>query len=107
MDIARSVRQVVAEYLIKMGMPSHDVARSGATLEELGLDSISVVDITLKLEKHCGVAIPDESLPTLVTMDDFIDAVASLIDVKELETDVAPRDVRGTSAVHEATAVAE
>jgi acyl carrier protein len=43
----------------------------GKTLEELGLDSLDVAGFALKIEETWGVAISDEELESLDTLDDF------------------------------------
>lgn len=46
------------------------------TWEEIGADSIDLVDLISELEEKCGVSIPDEAIDDLRTVGD----VARLID---------------------------
>jgi acyl carrier protein len=49
----------------------------GKSLEELGLDSLDVAGFALKIEETWGVAISDEELETLDTLDDFAAHIAA------------------------------
>jgi acyl carrier protein len=49
----------------------------GKSLEDLGLDSLDVAGFALKIEETYGVAISDEELEKLSTLDDFVAHVAA------------------------------
>ena len=45
--------------------------------EELGADSLDMVEVIMDLEDEFGISIPDEAIPNLKTikdLDDYIDA---------------------------------
>jgi acyl carrier protein len=44
-------------------------------LEELGLDSLSKIDLAVAAEDRFGIAIPDENLERFVTVGDLLDYV--------------------------------
>jgi acyl carrier protein len=55
------------------------VIRPGCRLEEdLGLDSLAMVDLFLGLEEGCGVNLPDEEAERITTVGEAVDAVARL-----------------------------
>jgi acyl carrier protein len=57
------------------GTPEH--VSSSASFEELGVDSMSTMDLLVKVEKEFGVEVPDERLPMIVNIQDLVDFVAS------------------------------
>jgi acyl carrier protein len=48
-----------------------------ASFEELGVDSMSTMDLLVKVEKEFGVEVPDEQLPLVVSIQDLVNFVAS------------------------------
>lgn len=49
-----------------------------STLQDLGADSLDMVDIVMKVEEEFGIEINDEDAETLHTVQDFIDYVHNL-----------------------------
>jgi len=52
-----------------------DEVRPEASFEELGLDSLDVVELTLALEDRTGVKLGDDELEQVRTVQDAIDKV--------------------------------
>jgi acyl carrier protein len=48
-----------------------------ASFDELGVDSMSTMDLLVKVEKEFGIEIPDNQLPMILTIQDLVDFVAS------------------------------
>jgi acyl carrier protein len=46
--------------------------------EDLGLDSLAMLDLILGLEEACGVSLPDEVAERITTVGEAVDAVAGL-----------------------------
>ncbi|MFI9386759.1 acyl carrier protein [Kutzneria sp. NPDC052558] len=74
MDHAQ-VRSLVAEFLcgVNPDAADPDVEK---TWSELGVDSLSLVDLLFKLERELGVSIPDEALPEITTVGGLMAHVA-------------------------------
>ncbi|MBT3827692.1 acyl carrier protein [bacterium] len=51
----------------------------GATLENLGVDSLDRVELIMQIEEKFGVALDDVTAEKLETVDQFVDYVHSLI----------------------------
>lgn len=45
--------------------------------EELGADSLDLVEILMSLEDEFGISIPDEAIPTIKTIKDIVDFIES------------------------------
>lgn len=43
--------------------------------EELGADSLDLVEILMSLEDEFGISIPDEAIPTIKTIQDIVDFI--------------------------------
>ncbi len=52
-----------------------DVKPDTKLVDDLDADSLSVVEIQMAIEDECGVKIPDEEIPSLVTVDDIMKAI--------------------------------
>jgi len=49
-----------------------------ATLQDLGADSLDIVEIIMKIEDQLGVAVSDEQAEKLQTIDDVVNYVHNL-----------------------------
>ena len=74
MDTLTTVRQLIAD---NADVPVEDLdpARS---LEDLGVDSLTVLETMFKIEDTFGIRMPDERVP-LRTVQDIVDLVDRLV----------------------------
>ncbi|MFD4636040.1 acyl carrier protein [Lentzea sp. NPDC058436] len=72
----REVLTVVESFVRDISSETVEVA-SAARLDDIGLDSLSIVDLLFKLERTFDVSIPDEALPTLTTVGALVEYVTS------------------------------
>ena len=54
-----------------------DVDR-GATLRDVGIDSLDALSILFALEEHFKIAIPDEKARSIVTLTDMVNVIDDL-----------------------------
>lgn len=73
----QEVRTVVESFVREINDAEQAEVPATASLGELGLDSLSIVDLLFKLERTFEVSIPDEALPSLVTVGDLVEYVNS------------------------------
>ena len=67
------VRVALAGFLKELAPSStYQPGDEGKTLKALGLDSLDVAGLALKIEETYGVAVTDEQLEKLETFDDFV-----------------------------------
>ncbi|HKJ55699.1 MAG TPA: acyl carrier protein [Nitriliruptoraceae bacterium] len=57
-------------------IPEDEISRD-ATFEDLGMDSLDVVDLTLAVEERTGVKLEDEELEDVKTVGDAVDKAAA------------------------------
>ncbi|MCG8914480.1 acyl carrier protein [Actinokineospora sp. PR83] len=71
------VRAMVERFIRELDPGAAPELDPGATFDDLGVDSLSLVDLLFKLERTFDVSIPDEALPGITTVGDLVDYVAS------------------------------
>ncbi len=68
------VKKIVSE---KLGVPEAKVEEKSAFVNDLGADSLDVVEFVMEVEKEFNITIPDEDATKLTTVGDavkYIDA---------------------------------
>ncbi len=68
-DIAERVKKIVVEQL---GAEPAKVTEEASFLDDLGADSLDIVELVMAFEEEFGVEIPDESANTIQTVGDAI-----------------------------------
>ena len=66
------VKSVIIDVL---GVSEDEVTPEASLTDDLGADSLDAVEIGNSIEEKTGVAISDEDLPTLRTVQDIVDYV--------------------------------
>ena len=66
------VRDIIADQL---SFDKNKIVESTVMAEELGADSLDLVEILMSLEDEFGISIPDEVIPTLKTIKDLVDYI--------------------------------
>ena len=72
--VLRKIIQALAEYLKRDGS---SISRSHHLREDLGLDSMAVIELLYKIEETFNLQIPDQDLPGLTTVGAVADYVQS------------------------------
>ena len=70
------VKKLVA---VQLNKPVESIADEAKLIEDLGADSLDVVEMLMTLEDEFDIAIPDEETSKLVTIKD----IAEMIDSKK------------------------
>ena len=69
------VQEMLAEAL---NISVDKVAADAKIVEDLGADSLDVVELLSRLEDELGIMIPDEDVENLVTVEDIANELAKL-----------------------------
>jgi acyl carrier protein len=70
------VKQIIGE---QMAIPLERIRESHALVEDLGCDSLDLVEISMETEEHFGIGVPDEFVDRVRTVGDVADGVLELL----------------------------
>lgn len=70
--IFEKVQEKVAEQL---SIDSDDITMESSFIEDLGADSLDIVELLMALEEEFDIEIPDEEAEKLVTVGDVVDYI--------------------------------
>ena len=70
MDIEAKVKELIVSQL---GVDADKVTLEASFVDDLGADSLDVVELVMALEEEFGVEIPDESAEKIGTVKDAVD----------------------------------
>ena len=68
-DIADQVKKIVAEHL---GVEPAKVTENASFIDDLGADSLDIVELVMAFEEEFGVEIPDDAAEKITTVRDAI-----------------------------------
>ena len=69
MTTFEQVKKIVAD---KLGVPEEKVTETSAFVNDLGADSLDVVEFVMEVEKEFDITIPDEAAAKLVKVGDAV-----------------------------------
>lgn len=75
-DVDRKVIEIIAD---EMNEHTESIRRESNLANDISMDSIDFIDITLTLEDEYGIVIPDEDAEKFVTVGDVADFVKRMI----------------------------
>lgn len=59
----------------QLGCDADSITEDSVILDDLGADSLDVVEMLMAIEENFGVAVPDEEIPNLKTVKDIVSYV--------------------------------
>ena len=68
-DVADRVKKIVVEHL---GVEAEKVTEEASFIDDLGADSLDIVELVMAFEEEFNVEIPDDAAETIVTVGDAI-----------------------------------
>lgn len=71
-DTFNKVKTLIIE---KLNVNPGDVTENATFIEDLGADSLDIVDFVMALEEEFGVDIPDEEAQKIKTVKDAVDFI--------------------------------
>lgn len=75
-DIFEKVKEVIVEQL---NVEEDDVTEDAAFVDDLGADSLDIVELVMALEEQFGVSIPDEQAEKIKTVGDAVGFISESI----------------------------
>jgi acyl carrier protein len=74
MPVEQRVREIVAEQLER---DVTEVTNAASLIDDLGADSLDVVELVMKMEEEFGIEIPDEEAEKIKTVNDVIQYITT------------------------------
>jgi acyl carrier protein len=71
-DIMSKIQGIIAEQL---DVNERDVTREKRFTDDLGADSLAIVELVLALEETFGIKIPDDEVDNIKTVGDAVDFI--------------------------------
>lgn len=75
-EIEQKVKAAVAEQL---GVNADEIKNDASFMEDLGADSLDLVELVMSFENDFGITIPDEDSAELTTVQKAIDYVSKKV----------------------------
>ncbi len=72
MSVEQKVKQIIAEQL---GVDESQVDNTASFVDDLGADSLDIVELTMAFEEAFDLDIPDEDAEKITTVKDAIDYI--------------------------------
>jgi acyl carrier protein len=72
MKIEDKVKKLIAE---KLDLDVSDVVPEASLIDDLGADSLAIVELIMTMEEEFDIEVPDEDAETLVTVRNAIDYI--------------------------------
>lgn len=73
-EITERVKSIVAEQL---GAAADDVTAKASLIEDLGADSLDIVELVMALEEEYEMEIPDEDAEKIQTVQDIVTYISN------------------------------
>ncbi len=80
MNEKRDLLQLFKDVALRVDKRALPHVTRASKISDLGIDSLSVMQIVGELETELGIMIPDEDLVEIITVGDLCDKVASRLD---------------------------
>ncbi|HEX8527652.1 acyl carrier protein [Allosphingosinicella sp.] len=71
-ETAERVKKIVVEHL---GVEAEKVNEEASFIDDLGADSLDIVELVMAFEEEFGVEIPDDAAEKITTVRDAIDYI--------------------------------
>lgn len=72
MSVEKKVKEIVAEQL---GKDAKEVTNEASFIDDLGADSLDIVELVMAMEDEFGIEIPDEEAEKIKTVKDVIEYI--------------------------------
>jgi acyl carrier protein len=73
-DVFDKVKEIIVD---KLGVDEGAIKLEASFIEDLGADSLDIVDLVMALEEEFGIDIPDEEAQNIKTVGDAVNYIKS------------------------------
>jgi acyl carrier protein len=75
-EVTERIKSIICEQL---GVSMEEVVPTASFIEDLGADSLDIVELIMAFEEEWDMEIPDEDAEKMVTVDDVVSYVTSKV----------------------------
>jgi acyl carrier protein len=75
-EVLEQVSQILSEFA---NLPAEEIRETHLLFEDLGLDSLDLVECSMEIEEEFGVSVSDELVEQVKTVGDVADGVMTLL----------------------------
>jgi acyl carrier protein len=72
MNTDKKIKVIIADQL---GIPEEEISNDSSFVEDLGADSLDIVELIMAMEEEFEIEIPDEDAEKLLTVQDAVEYV--------------------------------
>ena len=72
METFETVRKLIGEQLV---IPAEKITLDSKIVDDLGADSLDIVEMLMSVEEHFGVTISEEAATSIVTIKDIVNYI--------------------------------
>ena len=76
--IFEKIKEILVEQL---GVDEKDVTMDSSFVEDLGADSLDLVELVMAMESEYGIEVPDEEVENISTVEDAVNFIKENADV--------------------------
>ena len=76
MSLAETSERVKSIIVEQLGVPAEDVTEGASFIEDLGADSLDIVELVMALEEEYDIEISDEDAEKIQTVGDAVNYIA-------------------------------
>ena len=73
--VFEKVKEVVAEQL---GISQEEITKESNIIEDLGADSLDVIEMLMTLEEEYGIAVPNDKINQVKTIGEVVELIEDL-----------------------------
>jgi acyl carrier protein len=78
-DLEARLKQILTK---RVGVPAEEIQLGAKLVDDLGLDSIDLVELTIAAEREFNIVISDEVMREMLTVADVVSLVRRLADTE-------------------------
>ncbi|MFM7203239.1 MAG: acyl carrier protein [Myxococcota bacterium] len=76
-------QQVIEVIAAQLGIKAEDIQPSSSFIDDLGADSLDIVELVMGMEEKFGLEIPDQEAEKILTVQDAINHIAGFLSSQE------------------------
>lgn len=73
-EVVRKIKDLIHDSL---GTAKEEIAPDASFIDDLGADSLDIVELVMQIEREFDIEIPDEDAEKIATVQDAIDYIVS------------------------------